>query len=175
MTATIKGRALSSVCVKQQAKRCKCSCWCYCRSKQLHVSMSGRIYGSGSGNTRTNLQAFNKRMCWQRPKRMQSKCWLHRLGWRISMSMSKWIQSTYEHITCLIDYLIKLHCYQDTSPAGGRLGSVCLRDFCASFKDCPQNTTCVNREDKAYCQCLPDYIDIASSKRRISLNLEHVQ
>ena len=67
-------------------------------------------------------------------------------------------------------YLYKCECikpYVDAAPAGKLPGSVCVLDYCSDVNFCPVNTTCVNLEEQAKCECESGYVDIRESPVRL--------
>lgn len=56
--------------------------------------------------------------------------------------------------------------YENAAKPGELPGSVCRANFCldANFF-CPENTTCVNHQDNATCECLKGFVDLRKSPR----------
>uniref|UniRef100_A0A915AKQ6 Transmembrane cell adhesion receptor mua-3 n=1 Tax=Parascaris univalens TaxID=6257 RepID=A0A915AKQ6_PARUN len=68
------------------------------------------------------------------------------------------------------DRLYRCECikpYVNAAPKDKLPGSVCRLDYCSDVNFCPSNTTCKNAEDQAVCTCLPGYVDIRRSERRL--------
>ncbi|KAI6194473.1 hypothetical protein M3Y96_01128600 [Aphelenchoides besseyi] len=51
------------------------------------------------------------------------------------------------------------------------IGGRCQVDYCLDVGFCPLNSTCVNLEKEAQCQCLPGFVDIRESNRRVAAGL----
>ena len=47
-----------------------------------------------------------------------------------------------------------------------------MLDYCNDVNFCPANSTCVNLEHQAECHCLPSFVDIRKSERRLSLGFD---
>lgn len=70
------------------------------------------------------------------------------------------------------EHLYKCEClpsFTDASPKDAIAGSVCVLDYCSDVNFCPRNTTCMNQEQQAICQCDPGYVDIRKSEKRTQL------
>jgi len=68
------------------------------------------------------------------------------------------------------EFLYKCECkkgYTDASPKGSIPGSVCVLDYCSDVNYCPSNTSCVNTEQQAECQCHKGFVDIRHSESRM--------
>ncbi|CAB3402805.1 unnamed protein product [Caenorhabditis bovis] len=71
------------------------------------------------------------------------------------------------HARCIdLDYLYKCECIKPyvNSARGEELpGSVCSIDYCSDVNYCPLNTTCVNVDEQARCDCKPGFEDLRKS------------
>lgn len=56
--------------------------------------------------------------------------------------------------------------FTDASPPGRIPGSTCVLDYCSDVNFCPANTSCVNQEQQAVCQCDSGFVDIRKSEKR---------
>ncbi|KAL3093349.1 hypothetical protein niasHS_005863 [Heterodera schachtii] len=69
-----------------------------------------------------------------------------------------------EHAQCFdLEYLYRCEClrgFKDISPKGAVAGSKCVTDFCAGVNFCSANSTGENLEDKCFCHCKPNFVDL---------------
>lgn len=61
--------------------------------------------------------------------------------------------------------------FTDAALPGAVPGSVCHLDYCSDVNYCPQNSTCINLEQEAKCECKKPFVDIRASERRLSIGM----